>query len=278
MILTSRARTLSLDTPRVMGILNVTPDSFSDGGRFVVDGGIEPRLAVAAALEMVEQGGDLIDIGGESTRPDARPVSTEEELRRTIPVIEALRPRTQAWISIDTSNPVVMQAAVDAGADLINDVRALRRPGALECAARSGVAICLMHMQGEPATMQRDPHYDDPIAEIAAFLAERRAAAESAGIAMTRILLDPGFGFGKTLEHNLALLRGLDRLAPPDIPLLVGLSRKRMVAELTGRSPGQRTAGSVALALEAVQRGARVLRVHDVAETVDALRVYSALH
>ena len=264
---------LLLDRPRIMGILNLTPDSFSEGGGFD-----RADQAIAHALTMVEQGADLIDIGGESTRPGATPVSVEEELDRVIPVIEALAIRLAVPISIDTSKPQVMRAAVAAGAGMINDVRALRVAGAMEAAATLGVPICLMHMQGEPQQMQIAPHYEDVIAEVKRFLADRVFAAQLAGIDKKRLLLDPGFGFGKSFEHNLALLARLRDLSDLDQPLLVGVSRKRMVSTMIGRDQAnERVIGSVAAALIAAQSGAAILRVHDVAETRDALAVLTAL-
>jgi dihydropteroate synthase len=265
-------RTLDLSAPLVMGVLNVTPDSFSDGGRF---------LSVDAAVEqgqrMAEEGAALIDVGGESTRPGSEPVPTERELERVLPVIERLRAATDAVLSIDTSKPEVMRAAAAAGAGLINDVRALRAPGALESAAATQCALCLMHMQGEPRTMQHAPHYEDVVAEVRAFLAARAAACRAAGIAAQRLVLDPGFGFGKTPEHGLTLLRHLGELTSGGLPLLVGLSRKSMLGKLTQRPPGQRLAGSLALAVIAAVNGARIIRVHDVAPTVDALKVVQAV-
>jgi dihydropteroate synthase len=265
-------RRLDLSTARVMGVLNVTPDSFSDGGLFASHG-----AAIEHGLRMAEAGAALIDVGGESTRPGAEPVSVDEELARVIPVIEALARATDAVISIDTSKPELMRAARAAGAGLINDVRALGAPGALEAAAASGCAVCLMHMQGEPRTMQRAPHYADVVAEVRAFLAARAAAARQAGIPTARLLVDPGFGFGKTVAHNLTLLAELRALAADGLPVLVGLSRKSMLGTLTGRSAQDRLAGSVALAVIAALNGASIIRAHDVAATVDALRVVAAV-
>jgi dihydropteroate synthase len=255
-----------------MGILNVTPDSFADGGRHA-------RLddAVRGGLRMAADGADLLDVGGESTRPGAAPVSLAEELDRVIPVIEALRRETDLPISVDTSKPDIMRAAVAAGAGMVNDIRGLREPGALEAAAALGVPVCLMHMQGEPRTMQRGPRYDDVIGEVRHFLGERIRACEAAGLARHQLLVDPGFGFGKTLEHNLALLAGLPALAALGCPILVGLSRKSMLGHLLGREVGERLPGSLALAVLAAERGAAVIRVHDVAPTVDALRVLAAV-
>jgi len=266
-------RRLALDRPRVMGIVNVTPDSFSDGGvHFDLD------AAVAHGLALAEQGADILDIGGESTRPGADEVPPEEELRRTIPVIERLARETGLPLSIDTSRPEVMRAAVAAGAGMVNDVYALRREGALEAAAGLGVPVVLMHMLGEPRSMQDSPQYDDVVGEVHRFLAERIFAAEMAGIDRRRIVVDPGFGFGKTTAHNLALLAQFDRFAELGVPVLAGLSRKRSIGEITGRKlPRERVAGSVAAHLVAAQRGAKIVRVHDVAQTVDALKVWAAV-
>ena len=264
--------TLALSQPIVMGILNVTPDSFSDGGRF-----IDSSQALDHARRMLEAGAAIIDVGGESTRPGAADVSEEEELRRVIPVIDALANRFSVPISVDTSKAAVMTAAVEAGATLINDVRALREPGALEAAARSDAAVCLMHMQGQPRSMQLEPQYEDVVAEVKAFLLERAAACEAAGIARDRLVIDPGIGFGKRLEHNLALLAHLPALVEPGLPVLVGVSRKSMFQTLLSRPVDQRLAGGVAVATAAVLAGAVILRVHDVAETVDAVKVVQAL-
>lgn len=266
-------RPLDLSRVAIMGVLNVTPDSFSDGGAFLAR-----ERAVQRALAMVEEGADIIDVGGESTRPGAQPVSVEQELDRVIPVIEALRAAVAVPLSIDSSKPEVMRAAVAAGAGFINDVRALRAPGALETAAVLGVPVCLMHMQGEPRRMQENPEYGDVLAEVGAFLRARVAACEAAGIARGRLLVDPGFGFGKTLAHNLTLLRRLDELAVPGVPLLVGLSRKSMIGQALGLPVDGRLHASVALALIAVQNGARVVRVHDVRATRDAIRMYEAVY
>lgn len=263
---------LGLERPVVMGVLNVTPDSFSDGGKFV-------RLdaAVERGVQMAEEGAAIIDVGGESTRPGAQPVGLDEELRRVIPVIARLRSRTQAVISVDTSKPEVMDAAAAAGAAMINDVRALRGPGALEAAETSGCAVCLMHMLGEPRTMQEAPSYEDVVTEVRLFFEQRVEACLTAGLPAERICLDPGFGFGKTLAHNLQLLRHLSDLSVNGLPILAGLSRKSMVGTLTGRPPHDRVHGSVALAVIAALNGARILRVHDVAATVDALQVVAAV-
>jgi len=265
-------RSLDLSHPVVMGVLNVTPDSFSDGGRY-----LEPSKAVDRALRMVEEGAGIIDVGGESTRPGAQPVSADEEVARVVPVIEALRAASTIPISVDTSKPEIMRAAVAAGANLINDVRALRDPGALEAAASLGVAVCLMHMQGEPRTMQDNPEYTDVVAEVRDFLAARIVAAEAAGIPRDRMLIDPGFGFGKTVEHSLELLRRLAALRPLNRPILVGLSRKSLIGKLLGLSVERRLHASVALALLAVQHGAAVVRAHDVGPTVEALRMLDAV-
>ena len=266
-------RVLKLDRTRVMGIVNVTPDSFSDGGDHA-----STDAAVAHALKLAEAGADLLDIGGESTRPGAQEVSLEEELRRVVPVIERLARQTGLPISVDTCKPEVMRAAVQAGAGMINDVCALRREGAMDTAAALGVPVVLMHMLGEPRSMQEDPRYDDVVAQVHRFLAERIFAAELAGIPKKHLVADPGFGFGKTTAHNLELLAGLERLAELGVPVLAGLSRKRSIGELTGRQvPAERVAGSVAAHLLAAQRGARIVRVHDVAATVDALKVWEAV-
>jgi len=266
-------RILRLERPRVIGIVNVTPDSFSDGGRH-----LEVEAAVTHGLKLVAEGADVLDVGGESTRPGAAEVSVDEELRRVIPVIERLARATAVPVSIDTSKPEVMRAAVAAGAGLINDVYALRREGALAAVAELKVPVILMHMQGEPRSMQHTPHYDDVVGEVHRFLAERLFAAEMAGIARKRIIIDPGFGFGKTDAHNLTLLAQLGCFTELGVPLLAGLSRKRTLGGLTGRAvPSERVHASVAAHLLAVQRGARIVRVHDVAATVDALNVWTAV-
>ncbi len=266
-------RVMRLDRPRVMGIVNVTPDSFSDGGAHDTT-----DAAVAHGLQLVAEGADLLDIGGESTRPGAAPVSVEEELRRVVPVIQALAERTQVPLSVDTFKPEVMRAAVAAGAGMINDIHALRQDGALIAAAELGVPVVLMHMQGEPGSMQDTPHYDDVVAEVHRFLAERMFSAEMAGIAKKNLVIDLGFGFGKTTEHNMTLLARSERFLELGVPMLAGLSRKRSIGELTGREqPRDRVAGSVAAHLIAAQRGATILRVHDVAATVDALKIWAAV-
>ena len=265
-------RALDLRAPVVMGVLNVTPDSFSDGGRFG-----QPDAALDQARRMIGEGAAIIDVGGESTRPGAAPATLDEELGRVIPVIRALRAESGVFISVDTSKPQVMRAAVEAGADIINDVRALQEPGALAAAAATRAGVCLMHMKGEPRTMQASPDYRDVVGEVRDFLRERVAAAVAAGISGEHIAIDPGFGFGKTAAHNLQLLKQLADFAVLPSPLLVGLSRKSMLAKITGRDVGARTAGSVALAAIAVLNGARIVRAHDVAATVDAVRVAAAV-
>lgn len=257
---------------RVMGILNATPDSFSDGGQYATR-----ERALRHALDMVAAGADIIDVGGESTRPGARAVAVEEELDRVVPLIEAIAAETEVMISVDTSKPQVMEAAVGAGAAMVNDVQALRGEGALSAAARLGVPVCLMHMQGQPRDMQLDPRYGDVVVEVGDFLKDRARACEAAGIPGDHILLDPGFGFGKTLQHNIDLFRALPRLRQLGYPLIVGVSRKSMLGALTGRPVEQRLAASVASAVLAARLGAAVVRVHDVAETVDALKVAAAL-
>ncbi len=258
---------LDLSHPQVMGILNVTPDSFSDGGRF-----FNRSAALRRADEMIAEGAALLDVGGESTRPDATPVSTQEELDRVIPVVEALRD-APVLVSVDTSKPDVMAEALRAGAGMINDVRALRLPGALEVLAGSRAAVCLMHMQGEPATMQKNPHYHDVVADIKTFLAERVRSCEAVGIARGRLFLDPGFGFGKTLEHNLTLLKRLGEFRELGLPLLVGLSRKSMIGRILDAPPEERLPGSLAAAVIAAWQGATIFRVHDVLPTVRALSI-----
>ncbi|GAA3921495.1 dihydropteroate synthase [Luteimonas lutimaris] len=266
-------RVLRLDRPRVMGIVNVTPDSFSDGGEHATT-----DAAVAHGLKLAEEGADILDVGGESTRPGADDVPLEEELRRVVPVIERLVKDTSLPVSVDTSHPEVMRAAVAAGAGMVNDVYALRREGALEAAAELGVPAVLMHMLGQPRSMQDDPRYDDVVADVHRFLAERIFAAEMAGIDRKRLVVDPGFGFGKNRDHNLALLAQLQRFTELGVPVLAGLSRKKTIGELTGReAPRDRGHGSVAAHLIAAQRGAMLLRVHDVAATVDALAVWNAV-
>jgi dihydropteroate synthase len=265
-------RRLDLRAPVVMGVLNVTPDSFSDGGRHA-----NVEAAVAHGRQLVAEGAAIVDVGGESTRPGSQPPPVEEEIRRVVPVIRALAAELDVVISVDTSRARVIEAAVEAGATLVNDVRGFRDPAALAAAARAGVAVCAMHMQGEPATMQQDPRYHDVVAEVRGYLAERVGACVHAGIAPDAIVVDPGFGFGKTLEHQLALLDALEEFTTLGAPLLVGMSRKSIVGALTGRPVGERLAGSVALAALAANRGAAIVRAHDVGPTLDAVRIGAAL-
>lgn len=261
-----------LSRPLVMGIVNVTPDSFCDGGHHS-----STVAAIAHARQLIAEGADILDIGGESTRPGAATVSTQQELDRVLPVIEGLRD-VSVPISIDTWKPEVMRAALAAGASMINDINALQAEGALTVVAGSGAAVCLMHKQGVPQTMQQQPHYTDVIAEVNAFLSDRVAAAEAAGIGRDSIVIDPGFGFGKTLAHNLDLLRELETFRALGVPVLAGLSRKSMLGAITGRDVNERLAASVAAALLAVQRGAAIVRVHDVRETVDVLKIWNAVN
>jgi dihydropteroate synthase len=266
------SRRLEARRPLVCGILNVTPDSFSDGGQFD-----SPHRAVDHGCRMAAEGADLIDVGGESTRPGSRPPTVDEELARVVPVVEALVREVGVSLSVDTSRPEVMRAAVAAGASMVNDVRALQRPGGLEAAAELGVPVCLMHMQRSPESMQADPRYQDVVAEVHAFLAERVAACLEAGVRREHLVVDPGFGFGKTLSHNVTLLASLGAFADLGVPIMVGLSRKSMLGQLTGRSVGDRLPASLAGALVAAQRGAAVLRVHDVAATRDVLAILDAV-
>ena len=270
MSLRAGAHVIDLSMPRVVGIVNVTSDSFYDGGR------VDANAAIAHALRLLADGAAIVDVGGESTRPRAEPVDEEVEVARVVPIVEALA-REGACVSVDTMKPAVMRAALDAGAAMINDVRALQAPGALDAAAASDAAVCLMHMLGEPRTMQDAPAYQDVVGEVRAFLGRRAHACLDAGIAADRIVVDPGFGFGKSLAHNLDLLRHVGDIAGLGFPVLVGLSRKSMIGALTGRDIDDRLAGSVAAALAAVERGARLVRVHDVRETVDALAVWQAV-
>lgn len=271
------SRTLDLSSPQVMGVLNVTPDSFSDGGSYFSGQRLDLDRALKRAEQMVSEGAAIIDVGGESTRPGAKPVTAQQELDRVIPVIEKLATNLPAVISVDTSTPEVMLAAAKAGVGLINDVRALSRPGALEAAAQTDLPICLMHMLGEPGTMQKQPEYQDVVGEIYQYLEQRTAACLMAGIHPEKILVDPGFGFGKTLEHNLQLLDQLDVFLALGVPLLVGMSRKTMIGQITDRPTDQRLAGSLAAATIAVTKGAHIIRCHDVAETVDGVRVARAV-
>lgn len=266
------SRFLDLSRPHVMGILNVTPDSFSDGGRFS-----QRDAAMRHAEAMLQAGATLIDVGGESTRPGARAVSPVEELERVAPVVEAIAAELDVIISVDTSTPAVMRETARLGAGLINDVRSLQRDGALDAAADSGLPVCLMHMRGEPTTMQQNPQYTDVLAEVRDFLAERMAACATAGIAVERLILDPGFGFAKTLEHNLSLFKHMEALHGLGRPLLVGVSRKSMIGKVLGHEVGGRLYGSLGLAALAITKGAHILRVHDVAETVDVVRMLTAV-
>lgn len=270
-VLHAGSHRLQLARPLVMGIVNTTPDSFSDGGHC-----LSARAAISHAFKLAEAGADILDVGGESTRPGAAPVAADEEMRRVLPVVEALVQRGLV-VSIDTRKPGVMRAAIAAGASMVNDVSALQEEGALEIVAASGAAVCLMHMRGEPRSMQTAPVYDDVVTEVKAFLEARLAAATAAGIARESLLIDPGFGFGKTLEHNLALLKGLPRFAELGVAVLVGMSRKAMLGALSGRGVHEREFAGVAAHLAAVARGARVVRVHDVAAMRDALAVWNAI-
>lgn len=272
MILDCAGKQLDLSQPRVMGVLNITPDSFSDGGQFLAS-----ERAIAQAQEMVAQGAAIIDVGGESTRPGADEVPLEEEIRRVVPVIEALAPALSVPISVDTSKPEVMLAAVEAGAGMINDVYALRRSGAMEMAASLNVPICLMHMQGEPRSMQQQPRYDDVVADVIEFLRERVNYCLEAGIRREALVLDPGFGFGKSLEHNLSLLKHLDILVKEGLPVLAGMSRKSMIGAVLDAPVDKRLFGSIAVATLAAWQGAKLIRVHDVKATVDALAMASAV-
>ncbi len=271
-ILNCAGKWLDLSRPCVMGILNITPDSFSDGGAF-----LSAHTALERARQMVSEGAAIIDVGGESTRPGAQPVSPEEELARVIPVIEAIARELPVPVSIDTSKPAVMRAAVAAGAGMINDVLALQAPGALEAARETGVPVCLMHMQGEPRTMQLEPSYQDVVAEVCDFLSERIRFCKAGGIPRPRLLADPGFGFGKTLTHNLMLLRHLKALGVLEVPLLVGLSRKSMFGALLDAPVDQRLYGGLAAAVIATMQGAKVIRTHDVKATVEAVKVAAAV-
>ncbi|MDP2829613.1 MAG: dihydropteroate synthase [Sulfuricellaceae bacterium] len=263
--------TLSLHRPLIMGIVNVTPDSFSDGGSF-----FDPVRAIEHGLKLLEDGADILDIGGESTRPGARPVTSAEELERVLPVLDGLR-QCGIPLSVDTLKPEVMREAVSAGADMLNDVNAMQAEGALQLAAESGVAVCLMHMRGEPRTMQQDPVYGDVVEEVKTFLALRLGVLEQAGIARNRIVIDPGFGFGKTLQHNLALLRDLSRFCDLGVPVLAGLSRKSMLGSITGLPVGDRLFPSISAAIIAASKGAKIVRVHDVKETRQALQIIGAV-
>lgn len=269
--------TLDLDRTQVMGILNVTPDSFSDGGKLYESSQLSLDQAVRRAAIMVSEGATIIDVGGESTRPGAAPVSREEEIARVIPVVERLNSELDVVVSVDTSSPEVISEAAKVGAGLINDVRALGKPGALDAAAATDLPICLMHMQGSPATMQAAPAYDDVLDDVAAFLKQRVKDCEAVGIAKERLILDPGFGFGKSIEHNLRLLNNLDALHALGLPLLIGTSRKSMIDHVLHRPVDQRLAGSLATVAISVMQGAQIIRVHDVAETVDVVRMTEAV-
>ena len=263
---------LDLSRPLVMGIINVTPDSFSDGGRHLLR-----DAAIAHAQQLITEGADILDIGGESTRPGAQQVSIQEELDRVMPVIEALR-GVPVPVSIDTSKPEVMRSALASGVSMVNDINALQQPAALSAIVDSSAAVCLMHKQGQPKTMQQEPYYENVMLDVAGFLRTRLKIVEAAGVLRNRIVIDPGFGFGKTLEHNLTLLRNLPTLAELGVPLLVGLSRKSMLGKLTGREVDDRLSASVAAALLAVQRGANIIRVHDVQATCDAIKIWNVVN
>ncbi|WP_284973380.1 dihydropteroate synthase [Atlantibacter hermannii] len=271
MKLHAHGSTLDLSHPHVMGILNVTPDSFSDGGKHnqLID-------AVKHANAMINAGVTIVDVGGESTRPGASEVSVDEELSRVIPVVEAVAQRFEVWVSVDTSKPEVIRESARAGAHIINDIRSLSEPGALEAAAQTGLPVCLMHMQGEPRTMQNAPHYDDVFESVNRYFVEQIARCEAAGIAKENLLLDPGFGFGKNLHHNYQLLARLSEFHHFELPLLVGMSRKSMVGQLLNVGPTERLSGSLACAVIAAMQGANIIRVHDVKETVEAMRVVEA--
>ena len=271
------ARTLDLSRPRIMGVLNVTPDSFSDGGQLYRDGRVDTDVLLARAEQMLAEGADILDVGGESTRPGAAAVSEAEELDRVVTAVEALAQHCDTVISVDTSTPSVMTESARCGAGLLNDVRGFRRPQALQAAADSGLALCVMHMQGEPGTMQTAPAYSDVVQDISEFLSLRLADMDAVGIDLDRVVIDPGFGFGKTAEQNFELLARLEALCNQRQPVLVGLSRKSMISSVLDRPPEQRMVASVALALMAVERGARIVRVHDVAATFDALSMWQTV-
>ncbi|MFA0346297.1 dihydropteroate synthase [Vibrio sp. 10N.222.55.C6] len=273
MILKAHNKTLVLDRPHVMGILNVTPDSFSDGGKFN-----SLDSALLQAERMIQAGVSIIDIGGESTRPGAPDVPLEEELARVIPAIKAIRAKFDVWISIDTSKAEVMRQAVEAGADLINDVRALQEPGALEAAADANVPVCLMHMKGQPRTMQANPNYDDVLMDVEAFLKERVEACEAVGISKDQLILDPGFGFGKTIEHNYHLLAHLEKFHRLGLPVLAGMSRKSMIFKLLDKAPADCMVASVTCATIAAIKGAQIIRVHDVEETLEAMKIIEVMN
>ena len=276
-MLNCAGRLLNLSHPVIMGVINTTPDSFSDGGTLYRGKQLDLDLALVRAADMVSRGAAILDIGGESTRPGAAPVTVAQENERVLPLVERVSAELDVIISVDTSSPELMAEAARAGAGLINDVRALSRPGALESAAAAGLPVCLMHMQGQPGNMQASPHYDNVVAEVAQFLLQRVAACESVGIPRENLLLDPGFGFGKSLAHNMLLLRELPKLADLGMPLLVGLSRKSLIGKLLGREVDERLPASLALAVMAVERGAAIIRTHDVGETADALAMWVAM-
>ncbi|WP_286294693.1 dihydropteroate synthase [Vibrio apostichopi] len=273
MILQANSKTLLLDRPHVMGILNVTPDSFSDGGQFN-----SLEKALQQAERMIKAGVSIIDIGGESTRPGAPEVTLEDELSRVIPAIKAIRANFDVWISIDTSKAEVMRQAVEAGADLINDVRALQEPGALEAAAQAQVPVCLMHMKGQPRTMQANPSYDDVFTDVEDFLKERVEACEAVGISKEQLILDPGFGFGKTIEHNYHLLAHLEKFHTLGLPILAGISRKSMIFKLLDKAPADCMVGSVTCATIAAMKGAQIIRVHDVEDTLEAMKIIEVMN
>ena len=275
--ITCGARTLDLSRPRIMGVLNVTPDSFSDGGQLYRDGRVDTDVLLARAEQMLAEGADILDVGGESTRPGAAAVSEAEELDRVVTAVEALAQHCDTIISVDTSTPSVMTESARCGAGLLNDVRGFRRPQALQAAADSSLALCVMHMQGEPGTMQTAPAYSDVVQDISEFLSLRLADMDAVGIDLDRVVIDPGFGFGKTAEQNFELLARLEALCNQRQPVLVGLSRKSMISSVLDRPPEQRMVASVALALMAVERGARIVRVHDVAATFDALSMWQTI-
>lgn len=277
-VLDCAGRRLELSHPVTMGVINTTPDSFADGGTLYRSARLDLELAMARAREMVDAGAAILDIGGESTRPGAAAVPLAEEMDRVLPLLERIVAELDVIVSVDTSSPRLMTAAAALGAGLLNDVRALAREGALAAAAATGLPVCLMHMRGEPATMQRAPRYADVVAEVEDSLRGRVAACEAAGIPRHRVILDPGFGFGKTVQHNLQLLNGLPRLAGLGLPLLVGLSRKSMIQQLLGRPVGERLPASLALAVLAAERGAAIIRTHDVAATADAVAIWTALN
>lgn len=271
MKLTAKTKTLDLSSPQIMGILNFTPDSFSDRGQF-----FQLDKALVQVETMLQQGASIIDIGGESTRPMAEEVTLEQELERVIPLVEAVRQRFDCWISVDTSKALVMQEAANAGMDLINDIRALREPNALQTAVQLGLPVCIMHMQGQPRTMQLNPHYDDVVADVLKFMQQRTEQCLTSGIKKENLLWDPGFGFGKSVQHNYCLLQQLSVFCEQGYPVLAGISRKSMIGTVLDKTVGQRTVGSVVAALIAAMKGACILRVHDVGETADALKIWQA--